>query len=205
MRWFMLTLAALAIVVVLPAGRGGAYPKPEENDEGHWTLKIQFRPMRMISVADSVTGKKVLYWYLLYTVTNSTDSDDVQFNPDFTMLTDGNMVYRDVLDSNAFQAIKRKHQDMLLMNPLEISGRIPPGVGFARDGVAIFKDIDRTTDAFKIFVSGISDNSLSVVNPVTGKEAYLFKTLERSYRQPGDSVEVNRDKILFVGERYIYR
>jgi hypothetical protein len=205
MRWFILAVASLALVVLLPADRGVAYPKPEQAEQGRWVVSMQFRPMRMISITDRVTGKKVLYWYLLYTVANDTGQDNVQFNPDFTLLTDTNKLYRDVLDMTAFQAIKARHSNMMLLNPIEVSGPLRAGQGFAKDGVAIFKEIDRDTDAFKVFVSGISDDSRSVVNPITGVKTNLYRTLERSYRQPGDKEEINQDKIFFVGQRYIYR
>lgn len=206
MRKLLLIPAAVVLLGVLAAGRGAAYPKPEDSAaEDRWTLDIRFRPVRMISVTDRVTGKKVLYWYLLYTVANNTQEQTVRFNPDFTLLTDANQVYRDVLDLTAFEAIKRRHQDMLLENPIEIAGPLHHGEGFAKDGVAIFRDIDRDVDAFKIFVSGISDDVQTVVNPITGEQTSLYKTLERSYQQPGDQREISRDKIYFIGERYIYR
>ncbi len=204
MRKLLLILAALVLVVVLPMDRSIAYPKIEDGEAGRWTLNMQFRPMRMISVTDP-GGKPALYWYVLYTVTNDTDQESVRFNPDFKLLTDTNKIYRDVLDMNAFEAIKRRHKGMMIESPIQIAGPLQRGPGFAKDGVAIFKEIDRKTDAFKVFVSGLSDDSKAVNNPVTGKKTNLYKTLERSYRQPGDRIRVNRDRIFFTGQRYIYR
>lgn len=204
MRKLLLILAALTLVAVLPADRGTAYPKIEDGEADRWTLDIQFRPMRMISVIDH-GGKRALYWYVLYTVTNDTDHESVRFNPDFKLLTDANKIYRDVLDMGAFDAIKRRHKDMMLESPIQIAGPLQRGPGFAKDGVAIFKEVARKTDAFKVFVSGLSDDSRVLNNPVTGKKTNLYKTLERSYRQPGDRVRVNRDQIFFTGQRYIYR
>ena len=159
----------------------------------------------MITVTDRVTGKRALYWYLLYTVTNDTDEMTVRFSPDFTLLTDTNKVYRDVLDMSVFQVIQKRHRDLMIENPIEIAGPLQQGPGFAKDGVAIFKEIDRKADAFKVFASGLRDDSQSVVNPITGKKTNLYKTMERSYRQPGDARRVDRDRIRFVGQRYIYR
>jgi hypothetical protein len=204
-RYLLVSLAAVTLAVMLPMDRCGGYPRPDRNSAGTWRLDRRFRPMRMISVPDPVSKKPMLYWYLIYTVTNDTDQQTVRFNPDFTLLTDKLKVHRDVIDMNAFAAIKRRHKGLLLKSAIEIAGPLQRGVGYAKTGVAIFRGVDRETDSFKVFVSGLSDDSRAVKNPVTGKSTNLYWTLERSYRLPGDKWYIRQDDFIFTGERPIYR
>jgi hypothetical protein len=136
-----------------------------------WELKFRFQDPQRVSVVVPGERDPVLYWYVLYTVENPSNRE-VDFYPQFDLVTDTiKVVPSEVqVSPEAFQAIKRRSGDALLLTPEKIVGRLQRGADRARHGVAIFRDFDPKAKAFTLYVSGLSGELKRVKNPGFDKE-----------------------------------
>lgn len=161
-----------------------------------WELKFRFQDPQRISVVVPGQKEPALYWYMLYTVENPSKSE-VDYYPQFDLVTDTIKVVPSEarVSPEAFQAIKRRTNDPLLLTPEKIVGKLQRGADRVRHGVAIFKDFDPKAKAFTIYVSGLSGEIKRVKNPGFDKERpesaenqrYMVfrKTLAIPYKFPG--------------------
>jgi hypothetical protein len=161
-----------------------------------WELKFRFGDPQRVSVNVPGEQEPVLYWYMLYTVENPS-KQEVDFYPQFDLVTDTiKVVPSEVrISPEAFQAIKRRTSDPLLLTPEKIVGKLQRGADRVRHGVAIFRDFDPKAKAFTVYVSGLSGEMKRVKNPGFDKEKpegadnarymVLRKTLAIPYRFPG--------------------
>lgn len=172
-----------------------ARPKPSLSPES-WELKFRFEEPRRISVFLPGQEKPVVYWAMIYKVTNLTGRE-VNWYPDFELVTDSLQVVRSErkVSPEAFREIKNQVGDPLLLPPEKVTGRLLRGEDQARHGVAIFRDFDPKAKSFKIFVSGLSGEFVRLKNPAfvsknpEGPENQRYftlrKTLEIPYKFPG--------------------
>jgi len=123
-----------------------------------WTLDFQYEAPTPI-VVTTPGGDAEVYWYVVYTVTNNS-REDRDYVPAFTLFTDTAKVSRAGVYPAVFEAIKKKRKVAFLENPVNLVGKIRPGLDNARTGVAIFAPLDRKTDRFTIFVGGLSGQYL---------------------------------------------
>jgi len=192
---------ALAALLLVPAVSAAPRPKVVPTD---WELKIVMKDPKPIQVSVPGETRKETYWYVLYTVTNRTGADRV-FIPSFSLYTDTGQVLAagSGVSVSAFGAIQARHNNPLLKNALSMTGKLLQGADNAKDGVAIFRDIDGKSRAFDLFVGGISGESVRAKLPVkvvveksdmTGKRVkvatdmiLLQKTLHLSFKLPGEA------------------
>jgi len=180
----------------------GSYPRPSIVPTS-WQLQFEFQSPRCISLRLPGEKKSRTYWYMLYTVTNRTGADRI-FVPEFILYTDTGKVYRagKHVPSEVFHAIQSRHNNPLLMSMARITGPLLQGEDNAKDGVAIWTDIDSKARAFDVFIAGLSGERAKIKLPlptkvtVIGKDgkpiekltdtAILSKTLHLQYRLPGE-------------------
>ena len=168
-----------------------------------WQLEFEFlsEPLR-IDVPGSGT-----YWYMVYRVTNPEPRTQ-NFFPIIEVVTaDMRVIPTDMGISPAvFAAIKKRHAQVFpyLVSPNKVLGPLQTGADYARESVAIWRDVDLTSSEFKIYVAGLSGESRLVPNPAydpakpesgprTGERAEggnprhftIRKTLEIRYTLPG--------------------
>ncbi len=174
-----------------------------------WTLsEFAFLPPRLITIDIPGRGRR-LVWYLVYRVVN-TSKEPRLFVPRFELKTDTGHVYRDVVIPKA-QFVIQATEDPLtpLANSVTICGLIPPsteeGVRHAVYGVATWVDVDPETDAFSIFVRGLSNGFRVIDNPQTGERVVLHKELELRFARPGDEFEPTSREIRFLEAQWVYR
>jgi hypothetical protein len=161
-----------------------------------WELKFRFQDPQRVSVILPGRSEPVVYWYMLYSVENSSNRE-VDFFPEFTLLTDTMRVLKSevLVSPEAFQAIRRRSGLTVLLSPEKVAGRLLRGEDQAKHGVAIWRDFDSAAKGFKIYVSGLSSEAAFLKNPAydpgrpeddSNKKAFLLrKTLEIPYRLPG--------------------
>ncbi len=192
---------ALAALLLAPVVSAAPRPKLVPTD---WELKIEMTDPKVIQVAVPGETRKEIYWYVLYTVTNRT-GDDRMFIPTFSLYTDTGQVITagSGVSVSAFDAIQARHNNPLLKDALAMTGKLLQGADNAKDGVAIFRDIDRKARAFDMFVGGISGESVRTTLPtpvvveksnmrgervrVSTDKILLHKTLHLSYKLPGEA------------------
>jgi hypothetical protein len=112
-----------------------------------------------------------------------------------------------------FGHIKKRHQSRYpFLEPLEgVGNKILQGEDNARDVAIIWPDFDLQAKSIKVFITGLSNETVAVDHPVakdeTGKplKVFLRKTLELSYDLRGDpSLRADSD-LAYQGKRWIMR
>ena len=181
-----------------------AAPKPAiVQGPGQWTVQVKYTQPQQLVLPRGGNGV-ARYWYTILTVTNRT-RDDVDFYPRCELMTDTFQIVsagRNV-PPVVFEQIQRRHQSRYpFLESLEkVDNRILQGEDNARDIAVIWREFDTQATGFKIFVTGLSNETAVVNHPValdaTGvpMQVFLRKTLELDYALRGDptlrdSVEV---------------
>ena len=186
-----------------------------------WQLDLDYQRPRMIRVRIPGTAKPQTYWYMLYTVTNKTGADRI-FEPGFDLYTDtGQLLHaEDEVSPYVFSAVKRRHNNPLLVSDVTIRGKLLQGEDNAKDGVAIWRDFDPKARAFDVFITGLSGESIRVKLPVPLKETVvedgkkvtvvknevlLRKTLKLEYSIPGDAAARGQIEPKFIKSDWVMR
>lgn len=159
-------------------------------------LTFRYHAPQRVSVYLPGQAKPAVYWYMLFKVENNTDSE-VDFYPEFDLVTDTLRVIRSEADVSpeAYQAIRKRTGNPLLIPPEQVTGRLLRGRDRARHSVAIFRDFDPKARAFTIYVSGLSQDKQRRRNPSFDSDKpedetnmryfILRETLAIPYRLPG--------------------
>jgi hypothetical protein len=194
-RSSVLALAALIAVFASPqSAQAKKYPEPSVYPIS-WELSFKHGSPQRIVVALSGTSTPSAYWYMTYTVTNKTGSDQM-FIPSFELVTADGKRYRGdfAIRGEVFDAIKRKENNQLLEPAERLVGTLRQGDDQAKDGVVIWKEPPSSMRSFSIFVSGLSGEHVTLKDddgkPITdsdGQPVILRKTLELMYQARGGS------------------
>jgi hypothetical protein len=182
---------------------GGARPAIVQRP-GQWTLEVRYEHPQQMVMPWGPSGE-TRFWYMIVTVTNRT-GQDADFYPKCDLLTDTFQIVpagRGVSPA-VFQAIKERHQGQypFLESLQTVGNRVLEGEDNAKDIAIVWQDFDAQALGFKVFISGLSNETAVIPHPVAVDAAsgrpvpvYLRKTLELSYGLRGDpalrsSVEV---------------
>ncbi len=209
-----LVYGALAILVVtaevcLAAPEPAVVPGPDD-----WTIEVTFEhPQQIVlKLGGNKTPKR--FWYTLMTLTNSTNRD-VDFYPKCELMTDTFQIIPAGKDTGpaVFEQIKKRHRSKYpFLEPLEKAGnKILQGEDNAKDIAIIWPDFDAKAKNIKLFIAGLSNETVVVEHPVakdaTDKPVKIFlrKTLELSYALHGDPAFRSDAKLIYKGKRWIMR
>lgn len=198
------TFTILAILIAVCMGA----PQPAiVAAQGDWTVDVTFEQPQQI-VQQRGENRAGRFWYTILTVTNKTD-DDVDFYPQCELMTDSFQIIPAGQDTPAavFERIKRRHKSKYpFLESLEKAGnRILQGEDNAKDITVIWPDFDGRAKSIKLFVSGLSNETVAVDHPITKKQVYLRKTLELSYALQGDPALRSHIKLIYKGKRWVMR
>jgi hypothetical protein len=145
------------------------------------------------------------------------------FVPNFVLYTDSGQILHGAegISPSVFEAIQARHHNPLLENVTSMTGVLHQGEDNAKDGVAIFQDIDPNARAFDLFVGGLSGEGVTVKLPVKvevteadieGNVAkvvkdtiVLHKTLRLHYRLPDDPSRRTGSPAVADGSDYVMR
>jgi hypothetical protein len=192
-------LASVVAGLCLAAPRPAVVQRP-----GQWTMAVRYEQPQQMVMPGGASGES-RFWYMIVTVTNRT-GQDADFYPKCDLLTDTFQVVpagRGVPPA-VFEAIKQRHQGHypFLESLQAVGNRVLEGEDNAKDIAIIWQDFDTQALGFKVFISGLSNETAVIPHPVAVDAAsgrpvpvYLRKTLELTYALRGDpglrsSVEV---------------
>ena len=199
-----------AAVYVCPAApQPAVVPGP-----GNWTLDVIFEPPQEILVQLGGDSRPTRFWYTLLTLTNKTNTE-VDFYPRCELMTDTFQIIPAGKDTPAvvFEQIKRRHQGKYpFLEYVEAAdNKILQGQDNARDIAIIWRDFDAKAKNIKLFVAGLSNETVAVEHPTakdeTGKpvKVFLRKTLELSYGVSGDAALRSDANLSYESRRWVMR
>ena len=199
---------------ILAAGFCSAVPKPAiVQGPQDWTLNTEFEHPQHITLRTGL-GRPKFYWYTILTLTNKAYKD-VDFYPNCELMTDtfelipaGKNVSPAV-----YREIKTRHRSIYrFLEPLEkVDNKFLQGRDNTKDIAVIFGDFDHQTKIIKIFIAGLSNETVIIENPImkdnTGKPVKIFlrKTLELTYDVTGDPTYRGDTKLIYKGKRWVMR
>ncbi len=220
MRYFAAIMALGLAFTLLTAS---AEPAPEPGIvPTSWELEFEYRTPQPITIQMPGWKEKRTFWYMPYTVTNRSGADRI-FVPGFSLYTDTGQVVRsgEKIPAAVFQAIKKLHNNPLLMDMAFVTGTLLQGVDNARDGVAIWSDFDHEARGFDVFVEGLNGERVTVKLPmpivetvtdengkekkVTKTEVVLSKMLYLRYSLPGEAAARSADTPKFLKKQWVMR
>jgi hypothetical protein len=165
---------------------------------GIWVLDFAFKPVRIWTVEIPGKGRRQVH-YLYYRVINRTGKPRM-FVPQFTLVTDTNKRYDDMVIPKAVEVIQaREDPSIRLLGAVDIIGVLPPstkqGVDDAVYGVAVWEGVDPHADAFKVYVRGLSDGYRERKPPGTNETVAQYKTLRIDFIRRGDERNLKENEI----------
>ena len=221
----MKTGAAVIVLVLAAIGIGPRQartaPKPSEIPLA-WELGIKVAQPRSISIHIPQQGRSRVFWYLRYTVTNTT-AEDQMYVPEFILYTDTGQALRAGrgIPSSVFRQIKSRHNDPLMRKMTEMTGTLRQGRDNAKSGVAIWPDFDPTARQFDVFVGSLSGETVRVKPPkpvtvtetdaggrekkVTKNEVILAKTLRLHYELVGNAARRQETTLSALARSWVMR
>lgn len=211
-----------------PAAGTGPEPSPAPIA---WEFEFRYLHPRRIEIQLAGTEKPQLYWYMVYTVVN-TSSTTQRFYPTFELVTgDLRVVETDMgISPLVFEAINERHKltHPYLVHPTKAIGDLRVGEDYARESVAIWRASDLNVARFTIYIAGLSGEARILPNPaydpdkpeirrVVGKDGRerevtvnpkhftIRKTLQLRYTLPASEDARRRVEPRFDGARWIMR
>jgi hypothetical protein len=201
-------------VLATMAGVALAAPQPAiVQGPGQWTVEVRFEQPQQIVLPWGGNGP-ARYWYTIFTLTNRT-GQDVDFYPRCELMTD---TFRIVpagmnVPPVVFERIKERHQSRypFLESLVNVKNRILQGEDNATDIAVIWRDFDTHAESFKIFLTGLSNETAVISHPVAldamGQpvKVYLRKTLELDYAFRGDPALRDSVEVVYKGKDWVMR
>ena len=212
-------LIAMIAVCVVCGGISATAPKPKILSDAwklDFTINENLRAIRMKLPGESQTRT---FWFIIYTVTNRSGQTQT-FTPNFTLYAETGKVLRAgrQVPPAVFKKIKSIYNMPLLTNKMAMMGNLLHGSDNAKEGVAIFADIDPKAGGVDLFIGGLSGEiatvnlprPISVFNPATGKNVLknsinLHKTLKMHYRIPGEASSRHKNPAKLMRTTWLMR
>lgn len=190
-------------------------PKPSIVPEaGEWTLDVQFSHPQQIVVGKGLDNQPRRFWYMIVTMTNKTNSD-VDFYPKCEVMTDDFELTPSGkgVSGTVFEQIKKRHQGKYpFLEAVEKAGnKILQGKDNTKDVAIIWQDFGAQTKDVKVFIAGLSNETVLLKHPVAKDEngeavkVFLRKTLELSYSLPGDAAVKSGENLSYESNRWVMR
>jgi len=202
--------AVVVIACVCPAA-----PEPAiVAGPGDWTVDTRFEHLQQIVLQLPGDNRPMRFWYTIITLTNKTNRD-VDFYPKCELMTDTFQIISAGKGTTAvvFGEIKKRHESKYpFLESLEKAGnKILQGQDNTKDIAIIWPDFDAKAKSVKLFIAGLSNETVVIDHPVakdeTGKRVKVFlrKTLELSYDLRGDPALRSDTNLIYKGENWIMR
>jgi hypothetical protein len=206
-------ISALFIVALLTGGLVLAAPEPAiVPGPDIWTLDVRFENPEQIVLKGKNSQQR--YWYIILNLTNNSGKD-VDFFPSCELVTDTLQVVPAVKGTSSllFEKIKNRHQGKYpFLQLIENAGtKMLQGADNALDIAVIFPDFDPNARTVNIFISGLSNEIVTVYHPTekdqNGKpvKVLLRKTLQLTYSIAGDPKFRSDQKLVFQEKRWVMR
>jgi len=205
----MLVISVVIACVSLAAPEPAIVPAP-----GQWTVDMEFTHPQQIVLSRSSDNQPSRFWYTIITLTNNT-GNDVGFYPKCDLMTDTFKITPagKAVTPAVFEQIKERHKSRYPFLELlsKAGNRILQGEDNTKDIAVIWPDFDAQAKNIKVFIAGLSNETVAINHPVTKDEngkplkVFLRKTLELSYAFKGDPALRSGARLTYKGKRWIMR
>ena len=194
--------STLTLMLLCCSAALAEYPKPSPYPIS-WELKFDYSTPRRIVVNVPGANAPQAYWYMLYTVTNNSDKEQM-FMPIFELLTKEGTVIRsdNKIPPQVFDAIKKQEKKQFLEPFPAIEGELRLGEDQARDGVAIWPEPSPRMGQFSIFAGGLSGETAKLkdadgqpAKDSDGNPLILRKTLQLNFIIRSDGVYPGENEV----------
>lgn len=205
------------ILVLLTAGTWFCFAAPQPavvQGPDEWTVDVRFEHPQQIILSVDGQGGASRFWYTIITVTNKAGRD-VGFYPMCDLMTDTFQIIPagKSTPASVFEQLKKRHKSAYpFLEFLErADNKILQGDDNAKDIAVIWPDFDARTKNMKIFIAGLSNETVAIDHPTAKDEmgvptkVFLRKTLELSYSIAGDPALRSDAKLVYKGKRWIMR
>ena len=188
-----LLAAAVTGLSAVPYGRAAHLAPRPSLVARSWQIKfLHSAPKRLIVVRGKGAAQHVVkYWFMTYTVINNTHKD-MFFNPQFELIAGNGKILSPVtaVAPRLFNKIKAVSAQPFLISPMLIAGRLLQGADNAKQSVVVFTHLPATARGFRLFISGLSGETATQKDPISGRNVVLHKTLVLHYWIPGHSIQI---------------
>ena len=189
----------LSLAVHLACGAAHAAPEPSVAPTS-WELDFTYSDPQRITLTLPGNNATTTYWYMLYTVTNTT-GDEADFYPTFKVIT-GDLKSIEAgygISPSVNDAILTRHKKAypFSVDPMKMYGPLLRGEDNARTSIIVFPEFAEDVNAFTVYVGGLSGEVTKIRNPrferavQTSDDNPMFffvrKTLAIGYDVPGDT------------------
>lgn len=174
-----------------------AYPTPKPVAD---RPELSFAPGPLRLYQDPLSDH--WYWYFTYEVTNTTGSDQI-WAPSFVLFTD----HGEIMHSGAEVPMRITKDlmtlldDPLLLNQYQVIGDIRQGPGHAKSAVVAWPALELNVNELTLFIAGVSSETATATNPLSGDEIILRKTLQRDYLVRGDLTAYGAQEVALNPDR----
>lgn len=184
-------LGFVCTLILLTAAPLWAYPEPAVvQNAKQWTLTVEYsQPEQLMLRMDNQTLR---FWYIVLTVTNNSDFDEVSFYPACELMTD---TFRIIpadkgVPKVVFETIRLQTQGRYpFLESLDfVDHRVFKGPDNTRDFAIIWPDFDPAAKEISLFIGGLSNETaiLSTASSEQTEPTVLQKTLRLKYAIGGD-------------------
>ncbi|NOT02800.1 MAG: hypothetical protein HOP29_19545 [Phycisphaerales bacterium] len=208
-------LGTLSLFAV--AGTMWAAPEPAIVPRA-WEVEFAFHDPQPIDIRLPGDSDATTFWYVLYTVTNTTGRE-VPFYPSFEIVTDDLTVIEGGANINpaVYDAVEARHRKAypFFVRPAQMLGPLLVGEDNARTSAMVFHVPDAAVNHFRLYVGGLSGEIEKVRNPrfdrrrgeSAGNSQFftLRKTLAIYYDIPGDSMTRSSSTPVRVRQEWVMR
>jgi len=202
------TFLVVAANVCLAAPEPAVVQRP-----GQWTVEVRFEQPQQLVLSGGGSGP-VRFWYMILTVTNRT-GQDVEFYPRCELMSDTFQIVPSGVGVPpiALEQIKRRHAGRypFLEAMGAVENRILQGEDNAKDIAVVWRDFDRQAAAFKVFITGLSNETAAIDHPVAVDDAgqpakvFLRKTLQLDYAFRGDPAMRDSAEVVYKDKSWVMR
>ena len=135
------------------------------------------------------------YWYLPYTITNTTDQERM-FLPIFELVGEDGKIKRSDknIPQEVLDIIKTREGNKFIQSTIQASGELRIGPAEAKYSVAVWPEPAPEMGRFAILIGGLNGEYQRVKN-AANEEVVLRKTLQLNFIVRGDEVYPGEDAI----------
>ena len=209
LRFCVVAVLAALVATCLAAPEPAVVQKPSD-----WTVEVKFEHPQQIVLMLGANRAPRRFWYTIITLTNKANRE-VDFYPKCDLMTDTFQIIPAGKDTPplVFKQIRRRHQlQYPFLESLETtSSRILQGSDNMKDIAIIWPDFDPDARNIKLFISGLSNETVAIDHPVakdqTGRpvKVFLRKTLELSYSLGGDPNFRSDARLIYRDKHWVMR